>query len=502
MVARRRSRPVIVEFGEWLPDQPELSNPGAISAMNVIPSINSYRPMPGLTAQTNALTTRCLGAFAARDASGTTYFYAGDASALYEALNNTFTDESKGGGYSTAAGDVWEFAQFEQNIVATNFTDPVQTIAIGGGGAGAFADLITSTNKPKAKHIATIGNFLVLGNTSDVTDGHIPHRVWWSGFGDQTDFDPDATTQSDYEDNADGGWVQKVVGGVEYGVIFQERSIVRMAYVGSPVIFDFFPVDRERGTPIPTSIAAHGRVIFYISEEGFQAFDGSISHPIGVNKVDRTFWNQFDIANRERVSAAVDPVNKVVAWSFPGAGSTGGNPNKIFMYNWADRRWSETEVDTEIIVRAFTQGYTLDGLDAISTNIDTGFTESFDSDAWKGGRLRFAAFDTAHKLAYFIGSNLEAEIDTGEKQLFRGGHTLVNSLRPIVDGGTVTCQIGGRDRIVDSVSFDTAASLNSVGECSVRNESRYHRARVIIAAGGTWNHAQGVEFTGSRMGRR
>ena len=472
---------VIVEFGEWLPDQPDLSNPGALTAQNVIPAINSYRPMPNLAAQTNALTGRCLGAIALRDESGNTYVYAGDSTKLYENAADTFVDESKVGDYATATGDVWEFSQFGQNVIATNFTDPVQTIAIGGGGAGLFADLITSTNKPKAKHVAAIGNFLVLGNTSDVTDGHVPNRVWWSGFGDQTDFDPDATTQSDYEDGPEGGAVQKIVGGVEYGIIFHERSIVRMTYVGPPTIFDFKPMSRGKGTPIPNSVVSHGRMIFYVSEEGFQLFDGSISNPIGANKVDRTFWDQFDVNNDDRMSAAIDPINKIVAWAFPGEGNLAGAPNKIFFYNWVDGKWSEVLLDTEIVVKSATQGYTLDGLDAISTNIDTGFTESFDSDVWKGGALRFAAFDTTHKLGYFTGTNLAAQVDTREVQLFSGRRGLVTSVRPLVSasGASILSEVVLTDPFTTTRNSTTVTVNDPSHGLAVRDTANFSGASEV-----------------------
>jgi len=486
---------MLVPFSDWLPDMAEFGNPGSLTAKNVIPAKESYRPFPNLNAISNALTGTALGTFGARDASNNVYFYVGDATKLYEGINNTFTDESVGGGYTTAATDVWEIEQFGADIIATNFTDPVQEIAIGGGGAGAFANLITSTLKPKAKHVAVIRSFLVLGNTSDGTDGHVPYRVWWSGINDGTDFDPDATTQCDFQNMQEGGWVQALVGGAEYGVVFQERQISRMAYVGSPLVFDFYPVDRKRGTPIPGSVISHGRLIFYISEEGFFAFDGSQSHPIGVDKVDKTFWAQFDLNNKHRVSAAIDAANKLVVWSFPGTGSVGGNPNKLWLYHWVYGKWSEVEVDTQIVTKAQAQGYTLDGLDAVGTDIDDGvvFAESFDSDIWKGGALRFGAFDTNNKLGYFNGSNLAATIDTSEAQLLGGQRAMLTATRPIVDGGTPTIRIRSRNRTEDTASFSSTVTINAIGECPVRTNARYIAGRMEMPAGETWTHAQGIE---------
>ena len=49
--------------------------------------------------------------------------------------------------------------------------------------------------------------------------------------------DPDAQTQSDSEDRPDAGWVQRIVGGVEYGLVFQQTAVTRMTYPGLPAVF-------------------------------------------------------------------------------------------------------------------------------------------------------------------------------------------------------------------------------------------------------------------------
>jgi len=487
-----------VQFGEWMPDLPEFTNPGVLQAKNVIPDQMSYRPFPGLSAQSTALTARARGAISAKDSSGNTYFYAGDETKLYQIRNNTATE--KGTGFSTATTDVWEFVQFGSVILATNYTDPVQGITI--GAAGNFGDYFTSTNKPKAKHIDVIRDFVVLGNTNDSTDGIRTNRVWWSGINDPLDFDPDQVTQSDFQDIPEGGQVQRIIGGAEYGLVFLERQIQRMTYVGSPLVFDFTPVDRRRGTNIPNSVIGHGRNVFFWSEEGAFAFDGAVSHPIGHLKVDRWLLNQFDPANADRVSAAIDPLNSLVCWSFPTTGA--GNSDIIMVYNWKDNRWAYVEQETQLLVHAETQGFSLEDLDNISTDIDAGVLSPFDSDEYKGGDFRFAAFDTTNKLSYFTASNLAAEIDSAEMQLTPGALSTVHSARPIVDGSdvTVTVSVAGRNLQSETASFGTAGAVEADGNVSLRKQARYHKLRTNIASGGTWTHAQGLEVNYVPAGKR
>ena len=496
----RRPPPTMVVFGLWAPDLPDFGNPGSTVANGVMGSKGSYRPVPSLVAQSDTLTARARGAIAASDSSGNAFFYAGDKTKLYQIRNQTVT--SKGGiTYSTADDDIVEMVEFRENIISTNYTDPVQGLTVGGG--GSFATHITSTNVPKFKHLGVWRDFLVGGFSNDSADGVKPSRAWWSALRDSTDFDPDATTQSDFQDFSDGGSVTRIVDGVEYGLLFQERMIQRATYVGSPLIFDFHPIDRRRGSPIPGSVVPYGRFTFFISEEGFFYNDGSQSHAIGEGQVDRTFWNQFDLTNASRVSGAIDPVNKLLVYSFPGAGATAGAPNKLYFYYWPEGKWSEADVDTELVVRALTQGFSLEDLDSLSTDIDDGTLESFDSRDYQGGRFRFAAFDSVHKLAYFTGTNLAATLETGEFQLRPGRRSLVTKARPQIDGGDVTCAISSREALTDAVaSYDAAGSVDGVGEVSQRNDGRYHRVRCSIATAGSWKHAQGVEVHSKVRGTR
>lgn len=494
-LARKAPPPVTIPFAEWLPDLADLANPGATEATNVIPTLDGYKPFPNLAAFSDALAARCQGAQAGVDTSGTVVIYAGDISTLNRLVGSTFTDSSKSGGYSTAADDQWEMEQFGQTMIATNYTDAVQSVAVG---SNTFADMITSADKPKARHLDIVREFVFLGNTNDASDGIKTNRVWWSGIGDQTDFTPAASTQCDYQDIQSGGAVQRIVGGVDYGLVFLEREIHRASYVGSPLVWRFDPIDRKRGTPISGSVIGFGRFVFFITDEGFFQTDGVQSTPIGQNKVDTTFWNQIDSTYFSRVFSAVDPVNKVVWWAFPGTGSAGGQANKLFGYQWVDQKWSQVDLDVEIIARLFKRGYTLDTLDTVTTDLDA-LPFSLDSSAWTGGRFEMVAFDTSHKLALLEGANLEATLETSDFVIGRG-RSKVRSLRPLVDTASATAAMASKARTADSPAFGTAASMTDNGSCRLRSEGRYHKTRVTVPAGATWSRAQGVEVVGAVTG--
>lgn len=494
-LAQRERGPIPIQFGSFAPDQPSLNNPGVILAKNVIPKHESFGPLPDLSVQSGMLNAYARGAIAAKDDNGNTYFYAGDATKLYEIRNATVTDKSAGGGYALASDSYWEATQFQNTLVFTSFDDAVQSITI--GAAGNFANLIVSAQVPKARHCATVLNFLVLGNINDSIDGVKPGRVHWSAENDPTSFDPNPATSCDFQDLDEGGWVQRIIGGAEYGVIFQERTIRRMTPTSADEIFSIEPVDRQRGTPIPRSVIAQGRILPYISEEGFFYFDGVQSVPIGDGYVDKWFWDQFDPTYRHRVSAAIDFKNKLWVWGFPGTDSEAGAPNRIAFFHWPSKKWSYGEVNHEMVVSAETQAYTLESLDSISTNIET-LTPSLDSEVWMGGFYRFGAFNNSHELCFFTGDNLAAQIDSTEFEMSPNNKNFIRRVIPRVEGTSVspTIAIGARDTLQTTETYSADVSMETQGFCSMVEEvqanAQYQRVRLKIPAASTWTHAKGV----------
>ena len=494
---------VKVPVGEWLPDQPTFMNPGATVAKNVIPRISSYSSFPTVSQfSDNALDAYCRGAIAGKDQSGNTFIYAGDTSQLYRLVSTSFSDASRSGtgstAYALATQDRWEFAQFGNTIVATQVTDNVQGTQVG---SSTFSDLITSTLKPKAKHVGIVRDFVVLGNL--VESSNHPQRVRWSALDDATDFSANASTQSDFQDLVgNGGEIQRVVGG-EYGIIFQEQSIWRMNYIGSPLFFEFDEFEQNRGCLEPGSVVKYGSFIFYLSDDGFYMLNGAtgISQPIGKNKVDSTFFKDLDSGYLYRMSSAIDPRNNLVCWTYPGEANSNGTPNKMLIYNWSVNKWALVELETEFIFRARTTGVTLEELDSISSSIDS-LAFSLDSPVWVGGSIELGVFDSDSMFGYFTGTAMAGTVETTEIQFAPDQRWITTGVRPYVDGGdvTTTVQIGTRRDHTQTASYGSALSLNGIGEAPARTNARYQRFRINTS--GPFDHIQGVEVRGRKAGRR
>jgi hypothetical protein len=494
-------------FGPWLPDQPDLGNATLIAKNVLVSSLNgktgavSYKQVRSFQNTITALAQRIQGAIAVKATGGGAYIYAGTAATLQEigAGAGSFTDRSKVGGYSCGADERWSFARYAENVFAANIADPVQAKAI--GAASAFADL--SAAAPKARHLAVFNNFLVLANL--VVGGvAMPNALRWSGI-DAPDSYPtvgsDAAieAQSDLRELPEGGAINGTVGGELGGYAVCETKIYRGTYVGSPLFIDFQPVEENRGSRYPGSIIGDGRLVFYLNADGFWMFDGLQSVPIGSMKVDSWFLADLDPLHVPRICAAIDPVNKVVMWGYPGAGNAAGSLTKIIVYHWAIGTWSYFEASLEWLLSGLSLGYTLDSLDALGLSLDD-LPYSLDSYVYAGGIQTLVGFDTSHRMGYFSGAAMAATLTTGEAQLSEGQRSLVTAVRPLAAnvGTSVTVTPITRNRQIDTATSGAASTINAAGVCPMMAEARYHRFQVDITGGFT--HAQGVDPTFSASG--
>jgi len=484
-----------VKFTEFLPDQPVVGNNGCTDSKNVLPHGRGYRSMPSLLTYSGALTARCQGAISAQASDSVVHDYCGDATNLYELSDTTWTDIS-GATYGTASDVNWSWVVFGDFAIASNWTNNIQYIDMATG--SAFADLTTTL---RCKYLASAKNFVVAGYTYDSSDGTIPHRIRWSALNDASDWTASQTTQSDWQDlPSENGPVSGIVGGDTITVL-QDRAVTIGRYVGTPSIWSFSQVSTNLGCSVPGSIIAAGDDVYFLGADDFYVVKGGKPQPIGAQKIDSWFYKRYNDSFPERVTSSIDPAHHMVAWSFPSKNSSTGTPDTILFYHWLLNQWAYAEMDHEMIYFSLSKGYTLEGLDALSSSIDD-LTVSLDSRAYVGGNLLLSAFTAAHELAFFTGDALEATIDYGAFQPIPGSTSLIKRARPVVEGSSavITVQHGKLDTQTETTTWSDAVSPTSTGNCGIRKKARYHQLRMNITGG--FNFAQGFDVEFEKRGHR
>lgn len=488
-----------VEFGEWLPDMPELDNPGAVEALNVIPGEGGYvpfkqlSPIDGLTLPEKAV-------------SGIRLYNRGDDAQLYVGtLTGLYTKQAAAMAkvYTTPFTlfyeNMWQFTQFGQYIVGLH---PQVHPVVGDVGAGTpFTPL--GGSPPIAAVGGRVGDFLVLGNLfseDDPDDPRQPQRIRWSGFNNiEAPWITDPATQADFNDMPSEGGAVMGITGREFGSVFQARNISRMSYVGLPTVFDIETVETARGAISSGCIVDIGAAVFFIAEDGFFIWNGTNSTPIGDNKVNRYFFRQLNWKKRALIQGAVDYVNNAIVWAFPTDDT--GALKEIITYSYKENKFTHTILTIEALINATPFGVSLDELVG---NLDTDYPLTFDDAFWTDGRSTLGAFDTDHTFGLFNGANMEATIDTTESTGPDSLRVFVNSARPIIDINAPASTISTirRDQLIGgSLIIDDPVGQEITGECSVFSDARYTRFRVGVPAGTAWQHARGVQVFRKATGR-
>lgn len=486
----------MIPVAEWLPDQAPLTG-GATIAQNVYPrTMGSYGPIGALSGLGNALGARCQGAASYRGSDGVVGTFAGDASKLYQWDGTAWQDVSILGGYTTADNDLWDFAQYGNFVFATNGTNNPQYFEL--GTSTLFADVPDSP--PIARFCEGVRDFVLLGRLSTGQN-----YVQWSEINDPESWGI-GINQGDVQPIPTGGRVMGIVGG-EYAIVFMETAIHRFTYTGDAnIVFQRDEISKERGCVAEGSIASYQDKIFFYSYDGFYVLQGGANPvPISGQKIDSWALNNIDPAYLYRMSATVDPVRKLYVVSLTSINSLNGLNDTTLWYNWELGRWSLAQVSVDILAALLTDvGYTGD-------NFPTAFGEtspdsvpiSPDSSLFSGSpQGKLGGFGPDFKMSFFEGANLEATVQTVEGQITPGRKTMVNRVWPLCDGGSPTIQLGTRNRLNDSITWGMVSSQNAVGFCPVRANARYHQARIIMPAGASWNHIQGIDIVATPTGIR
>jgi hypothetical protein len=395
--------------------------------------------------------------------------------------------------YTSIAGTAqWQFAQFGTDVIAVNSSVNPQRFTL--GSSSIFADLAGSP--PIAAYVTVIAEFLVLsGLTAN------PFRIQWSARSDITGWVA-ATNESDFQDFKDGGLVRGVAGG-EFGIVFQDNVVRRLTYSpGTGLIFEIDRISEDMGLFAPYSMVRARDQIFCLSQHGFQKWTPLTGFmPIGKEKVDRSFFKDWDSNNKQLMIGANDPTSTRVLWAYKSVQGTSGLFDRIIAYDWMLERWSGfINVAGEYIATGANPGVTLDALDSINTSIDA-LTVSLD-DFPTGFANKVAMADSSHVFGLLSGPNMEAILETadisdGYKRMF------VQGQRPVTDAPTVYGSVSVRQKTSDPLGFGTETLKNAVGFCPHRADTRVARYRNRFPAAMDWTFSIGVEPMVSRTtGRR
>jgi hypothetical protein len=389
--------------------------------------------------------------------------------------------------YVTPINQRWRFTQFGNVLIAANGGNRLQGFNVNTD--TNFSDL--AVDAPQSRYITVVRDFVVSGYVNDSTVR--ANRVQWSALGDESSWTNSATTQADFQDIPDGGAVVGLTGG-EFGLVFMDRSIHRMSYVGSPLVFQFDNISRNQGCYEANSIIQYGGTSFFLSDNGFYACDGQQIIPIGNEKVNRFFFDNVEEGLLPLMSAAIDPFRKLVIWAY--ASTSSATVDKLLIFNYEIGKWSSGTTTASRVATSSTPSFTLEGLDVFGDLEDIQTT--FDSRIWLGGKMQFAGVKDA-KVITFSGANNTAFIETGDIEV-PGSTSAITMAKPIVDNGSGNVALVSRRLLNEQVVFGTQSVADAENRVSIRGVGRYHRLQLTPT--GLWKTAVGMDIDLNGLGTR
>lgn len=469
-----------INFGEWLPDQPGVT--GAVTdAKNCYPVSNGYAPFRSEADYSDPASQNLLITFAGKFGGTTNLFAAGATQIFKFDSNDASLDALTTTGYTAVEG--WDVTQFGAKMILANGQDKLQSYEI--GVSTYVTDLAAAA--PIAKYVTVVRDFVVAAN-----DGTDTNKVYWSDINDETDWTPGAASQSDTQIIPDGGDITGLAGG-EYGLVFLERGIYRMTYAGSPFFFQFDAISRSLGCISNGSIAQYGNLTYFLADDGFYVCDGQSTKAIGVEKVNRWFFeNAIPSEIFTGMSATVDPVRKLIIWKF---NNTFGGKN-LLIYSIDLGKWSYADTTATSIAYVLTPSATLEQMDNYNTSIDA-LDIPLDSRVFAGGQLLFAGV-VGTKIISFSGQPKTANISTGDISI---GRSTVMLAKPIVDGGSGSVAVSSRDNLYEQVEYGDNVAADAENRVSLRSNGEYHRLR-LTPTGDNWETAVGIEVDIVKQGNR
>jgi hypothetical protein len=318
-------RSIDLIFSDFVPDRggaPWPENPGyLIDATNVRFTPNGYRSVYLDTDPPSVGTLTAIGGtpIAARAFSDVTQprHYVGTATKLYESNDSgvIWNDNSS----KTYGGADWDFEIYNTTVIAVNGTDNPQAKDIDAAVADNFADLAGSP--PVASLVARVRDSLVLGTIISIQ---------WSSIGDPTDWPtPGGATAlarqaGSFTPSRAFGVITRIIGGEKFGLIFQERAITRMTYVGGDIQFAFDVYARGAGTGYAHSTIVIGGYTYFKNSTGIWRTDGYSVESLSIGKIDDAFNLRILDHPKESTSnflngVAFDSRDQTIYWPYVGA---------------------------------------------------------------------------------------------------------------------------------------------------------------------------------------
>lgn len=273
----------------------------------------------------------------------------------------------------------------------------------------------------KAESVVNFNGFLMFGRTTE-NGFHFPQRIRWCQLQDMTKWknDEDGNGQAGWADLTDGvDWIQSMKQLGNYLVVYKERSIQVLSYVGGDLIFDKRPAIIGTGLLAPKAIIDLGTEHIFIGPDNIYSFD-LMEPKIAGDNISKDFFRLLNPSKSHlTTSFYIEEIPEAV-FVFVSIYSTNGLPDKALVYNVDTKAWSIR--DLPMTAFGFYNLRYDKTIDSIEEEIDSILWEIDSSTALANAPINLCADENG--LIYVIEGNSQAGADLygyAETKLFDFG---------------------------------------------------------------------------------
>jgi hypothetical protein len=173
------------------------------------------------------------------------------------------------------------------------------------------------------------------------------------------------------------------------------------------------------------------------------------------------FFSQLNQKYRYKIQGLHDRTNSMVHFYYPSANSS--TPDSCIVYNYKSNKWGRANRSIEAVVEVLSGGYTIDGMDALSSSIDGLPAIPYDSPFWNASSVLLGVVNTAHVLQTLTGAAVQATMQMGDAG-DDYAYTLLRRIRPRFTRRPDSAALVNQYKALSGDVYTTGTTTNMVGD--------------------------------------
>ena len=222
----------------------------------------------------------------------------------------------------------WSFDTFQEYLLAQPTAGVLYSFRV-----GTDSTLQTVTNAPTNNQYMLVSDqqhIICFGAAND------RQTIKWASAGSLTDWTASATNSAGSLTLTDDSFIRcarKIRSGI---LVFTDRNVYLMSYLGSPFYYGINRVASNCGTLSNKATVAIQDNLFYMGHNDFFVYNGGVqSIPCPVHEYIFGDMNKFQSA---KVYGGLNPDFNEIIWFYPSASST--ENNRYVIYNYKENSWA------------------------------------------------------------------------------------------------------------------------------------------------------------------